>query len=64
MTGIELIKEVRRDKNLKDSVVFILTTSDQEKDIKEAYDLNVAGYFTKDNAGESFCQLASIIKNC
>jgi CheY-like chemotaxis protein len=47
MNGIELLQELRKDPELKPTSVFVLTTSDEEKDKVEAYDLNVSGYILK-----------------
>ena len=52
MNGIELLKEIRNDQELKDSVIFVLTTSPREEDINITYQLNVAGYFLKKDARE------------
>lgn len=59
MNGIETLKIIRGDKNLKDSIVFMLTTSPREKDKEAAYELHVAGYFLKDNVKE----LVNLINN-
>lgn len=47
MNGMEFLKELRQDEKLKDSVVFVLTTSPRDEDKNTAYNLNVAGYFLK-----------------
>ncbi len=47
MNGIEFLHELRNDDNLKRTPVIILTTSDEDKDRIEAYNLNVAGYILK-----------------
>lgn len=47
MNGHEFLVELRNDEELKATTVVILTTSDNEKDIKEAYDQHVAGYLVK-----------------
>lgn len=47
MNGIELLKEIRGDKNLRHLSVVVLSTSNDERDRIEAYDLNVAGYIVK-----------------
>lgn len=47
MGGIEFLRELRADAKLKRTPVIVLTTSDQERDRIEAYDLNVAGYILK-----------------
>ncbi|MCM2373545.1 response regulator [Aporhodopirellula aestuarii] len=48
-SGHEFLAEIRADEELSSSIVFVLTTSDHEKDIEMAYKRNVAGYFTKSN---------------
>ncbi|MFC3121715.1 response regulator [Agaribacter flavus] len=54
MNGIECLSEIRQDPELKDTVVFFMTTSEDEQDMYEAYNLNVAGYMVKSNLGENF----------
>jgi CheY-like chemotaxis protein len=47
MGGIEFLQALRADPALKRLTVIILTTSDEERDKVEAYNLNVAGYLLK-----------------
>jgi CheY-like chemotaxis protein len=47
MGGIEFLKEVRADDRLKSTPVIVLTTSNEDNDKVEAYNLNVAGYILK-----------------
>ncbi len=47
MNGIEFLRELRADEELKATPVVVLTTSDDERDRVEAYNLNVAGYILK-----------------
>ena len=47
MSGIEMLQELRRDPKLRHLPVVVLTTSDDERDKIEAYNLNVAGYILK-----------------
>ena len=47
MNGIEFLREVRRDPELQFTPVVVLTTSNDERDKIEAYNLNVAGYLLK-----------------
>jgi CheY-like chemotaxis protein len=47
MNGIEFLREVRADPALQYTPVVVLTTSNDEKDKIEAYNLNVAGYLLK-----------------
>ncbi len=47
MSGIELLREIRGRDNLRHLPVVVLTTSDDERDRIDAYNLNVAGYILK-----------------
>lgn len=47
MNGIEFLRELRRDDELAHLPVVVLTTSNDERDRIEAYNLNVAGYIVK-----------------
>ena len=47
MNGIEFLRELRRDPGLQHTPVVVLTTSNDERDKIEAYNLNVAGYLLK-----------------
>lgn len=53
MNGIEFLQEIRADPDLGNSVVFVLTTSNDEQDKLHAHNNHVAGYIVKSNAGES-----------
>jgi CheY-like chemotaxis protein len=47
MNGIEFLRALRADPDLRAVPVVVLTTSDDERDRVEAYHLNVAGYILK-----------------
>ena len=47
MNGIEFLREVRADPDLVSTAVVVLTTSNDDRDRVEAYNLNVAGYILK-----------------
>jgi CheY-like chemotaxis protein len=47
MNGLEFLRAVREDPELRPLTVVVLTTSDDERDRIEAYNLNVAGYILK-----------------
>ena len=47
MNGLEFLREIREDPELHTLTVIVLTTSDDERDKVEAYNLNVAGYIVK-----------------
>ncbi len=61
MNGIEFLKIIRNDPVLKPLLVFVLTSSNEERDKVEAFQLNVAGYIVKPVALESFTQAISIL---
>ncbi|HTJ42862.1 MAG TPA: response regulator [Kofleriaceae bacterium] len=61
MNGLELLGEIRRDPRLKDSVVFVLTTSRADEDKAAAYGQNVAGYLVKGDLGQNFAGLLELI---
>ena len=61
MNGMEFLDEIRKDGTLKDSVIFVLTTSTAEQDIWQAYQRNIAGYIVKENVGEEFLSAISLL---
>lgn len=63
MGGIEFLHELRKDEKLKNLSVFVMTTSNEDKDKIDAYNLNVAGYILKPLSMESFVSAVSILKN-
>lgn len=63
MGGIEFLKEVRADENLKNISVFVMTTSNEDNDKVEAFRLNVAGYILKPLSMESFVNAVSTLHN-
>jgi CheY-like chemotaxis protein len=61
MGGIEFLTELRKDEELKDISVFVMTTSSEETDIVDAYRLNVAGYIVKPLSIEQFINAVSTL---
>ena len=61
MGGIEFLKTLRQDPTLRRIPVIVLTTSDQERDRVEAYDLNVAGYLLKPVTFSNFAEVMSAL---
>lgn len=47
MNGLELLKLLRKNNQFNKIPVIVLTTSNQQKDLVAAYNLNVAGYIVK-----------------
>lgn len=61
MNGFEFLQEIRADNKLKDSVVFVLTTSDADSDKSRAYHENIAGYMVKSAVGPQFSKLLKLL---
>lgn len=63
MNGFEFLQEIRSDKQLRDSVIFVLTTSNFDSDRARAYQENIAGYMVKSAVGPQFSKLAALLDN-
>ncbi|WP_244153790.1 response regulator [Flavobacterium xinjiangense] len=63
MNGIEFLKNLRDDENLKNISVFVMTTSNEDSDKINAYNLNVAGYILKPLSFEKFITSVATLKN-
>jgi len=61
MSGLELLRKIRADASLRDLVVFVLTTSNDDQDKFEAYNLNVAGYMLKSDMANSFVKAVEMM---
>lgn len=61
MNGFEFLRELRRDEQLRGTVVFVLTTSDMEADFTRAYEEGIAGYIVKSAAGPQCSVLARFL---
>jgi CheY-like chemotaxis protein len=61
MNGIEFLREIRRDPELNLMPVVVLTTSNDERDRIEAYNLNVAGYLLKPVTFSNFCDVMAAL---
>jgi CheY-like chemotaxis protein len=56
MNGIEFLRALRSDHDLRMIPVIVLTTSNEDRDKVEAYNLNVAGYILKPVTFASFVE--------
>ena len=61
MNGIEFLREVRKDPELVSTTVVVLTTSNDERDKINAYNLNVAGYLLKPVTFSNFCEVMAAL---
>ena len=57
--GIEVLRRIKSDERTKTIPVVVLTSSNQERDLKECYDLGVNSYITKPVEFESFIAAVS-----
>ena len=63
MSGLELLKKIRESKDFHDSVVFVLTTSNDDEDKFNAYNLNATGYILKSDVRSSFTRAIELVEN-
>ncbi|PSB29508.1 two-component system response regulator [filamentous cyanobacterium Phorm 46] len=61
MNGIEFLRELRQDESLRSIPVIVLTTSNEDRDKVEAYNLNVAGYILKPVTFSNFVEVMSTL---
>lgn len=63
MNGIEFLKNLRETDTLKNISVFVMTTSNEDSDKIDAYNLNVAGYILKPLSFENFISSVATLKD-
>jgi CheY-like chemotaxis protein len=61
MTGLEFLRLAKAHNGLKRIPVIVLTTSNQEQDRNQSFDLNVAGYIIKPIDYDKFVDIVKII---
>ena len=61
MDGIEFLRELRADPELSSTTVVVLTTSNEDRDRIQAYELNVAGYILKPVTFVSFVESMTML---
>jgi len=62
MNGFEFLAEIKDDITMRRIPIIILTTSNNEKDILQSYDFQVAGYFTKPFGHVKYNEIVSCIQ--
>lgn len=62
MNGIEFLKEVKSDDELKSIPVVVLTTSKEENDRMSSYNLGIAGYIVKPVEFDKFVEAIKTIQ--
>ncbi len=63
MNGLEVLSAVRQDPLLKRLVVIFLTSSNQQRDINEAFDLNANSYLVKPGSTDGMTAVLETIKS-
>lgn len=63
MGGIEFLKEIRSDADLSSLSVFVMTTSNEDGDKIDAFNLNVAGYILKPLSMDRFIAAVSTLNS-
>ncbi|MCU0546105.1 MAG: response regulator [Oscillatoriaceae cyanobacterium Prado104] len=61
MNGIEFLRELRLDRALRSIPTIVLTTSNEDRDKVEAYNLNVAGYILKPVTFSNFVEVVATL---
>lgn len=61
MGGLEFLQELRTDPVLRNIPVVVLTTSNEDRDRIEAYNLNVAGYILKPVTFSNFAEVMATL---
>lgn len=61
MNGVEFLRELRADPELHSTMVVVLTTSNEERDKVEVYNLNVGGYLLKPVHFNTFVDLITTV---
>jgi CheY-like chemotaxis protein len=56
MDGLEVLKEMKRDPNLKTIPVVVLTTSENPEDVTQSYQLHANSFVTKPSRLEQFLE--------
>lgn len=62
MNGLEMLSELRADAHLAGTVVFVMTTSDDEGDRTAAYRAQAAGYLLKSKMGHDYAGLTTLLE--
>ena len=62
LNGFEFLEALRTDATLHASIVFVLTTSHDDRDRAAAYEQHIAGYLLKDQVGEDLLIVGRLLE--
>jgi CheY-like chemotaxis protein len=60
-SGAEALAEIRSDRTLRHIPVVVLTTSDDRRDVEQAYDLGANSYITKPFGHAELCEVMNTL---
>lgn len=63
MDGLQFLEELRGDAHLSPTVVFVLTTSQNEQDRLRAYRRQIAGYILKTRISADFSEVVRMLEH-
>jgi len=63
MGGLEFLEELRKEPDLRSSIVFVMTTSAAEEDRARAYDKCISGYVLKHSTAHSFIDAVTMLEH-
>lgn len=63
LDGLEVLRQIKSDENLKSTPVVMLTSSQHESDIRESYRLGANAYVVKPVEFRSFASVLQLIAN-
>lgn len=61
MNGFEFLHELRTDTGLRNTTVFVLTSSEAQGDMERAARCCIAGFMVKSSVGPQYSKLASML---
>jgi CheY-like chemotaxis protein len=63
MNGLDFLRHLRADADIGGTPVVIITTSDEQQYLIDAYELNVSGYLKKPSSYDKFVELLVILND-
>lgn len=63
MNGLEFLRELRIDAQLKNAPVFVLTSSDAKSDKENAHSHCIAGYMVKSDVGTRYQKMTAMLES-